>query len=187
MRRNGGRDVAQRAVEGRPRTQEAAALLLTDGVVGAEERLLETLRRVDLGGLLAFGIGIGAQHLLHGVGQQAGRAQLLGQLFGREVAQPFADRASGVQRRKVLAVVVGVEQPHLTGIGPAHPLEYLGDDGPGVEPLGVGFERILPKSGHQAVIVATEHARYALKSISETFSRRYSPSSASTSASENEM
>ena len=185
--RHGGRHVAQGAVELRPLAQEAALGTAAGGVIGVEQRGFETLRRIDLLGVLPFGIGIGAQHAAHGGGQALGSLHLLFQLLAREVAQRIVRRAPRAQRSDILTIVVAVQQTHLSRIRSRNAVENLPDDGFGVETLGVGVEGVLLQSGYQTIIFRCEHTRYALKSMSETFSRRYSPSRASKSASENEM
>ena len=182
-----GHNVAQRAVEFGPGTQEAAPRAAAGVVVGGEERRLEAARRIDLLGLLAFGVGVGLHHAGDALRQTRRRLELLLELLAREVAQRVVGRAARPQREDVFAVVVAVEQTHLRGVRRADPVENLLDDALRIKALGVGVERILAQSGDQTVIVPRGHDYSALKRSSDTLSRRYSPSSASKSASENEM
>ena len=171
--RHGGRDVAQVAVEGRPFAQEAALGRFANRIVGSEQGTFEALRRIDLERLLTLRIGIRPDDAGHGLGHPHGIPELLLELFAREESQRIAGRASGTQGGQVLAVVVAVEQPHLPGIARRDAVDHLIDDGPGIEPLGVGIKGILPQSGNQTIIIGRKH-RYlsALNNIRDTFSRR---------------
>ena len=127
-------------------------------VVGPEECSLEAPGRIDLLGILAFGVGKGAQHAGYGRRQAPGSLHLLFQLLACEVTQRIVRRAPRTQRSDILTVVIAVQQPHRVGIGPVHPFEDLPDDGLGIETLGVGIERILLQPGYQTIIIRREHS-----------------------------
>ncbi len=156
--RHGGRHIAQVAVELRPCAQETAPGTAASLVVGSEERTLEAPGRIDLLGILAFGVGKGAQYAGYGRRQAPGSLHLLFQLLACEVTQRIVRRAPRTQRSDILTVVIAVQQPHRVGIGPVHPFEDLPDDGLGIETLGVGIERILLQPGYQTIIIRREHS-----------------------------
>lgn len=141
-------------------------------VVGGKESILESARKVHLLGILTLGVGKGAYHPGHGIGQPRTRLQRLRHLLLRQVAQSVVCRAAAACGGYILAVVISVEQAYGLRIAARQLLEDLTHDLRGVETLGVGVKRILPQAGYQTVIILLEHGRQALNSKSETFSRR---------------